>query len=32
MEKAMRIMNRIAQLPERIRSYFQHPHATYAAR
>lgn len=31
LSKAMRIMNRIAELPDRIRSYFQHPHATYAA-
>ena len=31
LQKATRIMNRIAQWPERIRSYFQHPHAAYAA-
>lgn len=31
LSKAKRIMNRIAELPDRIRSYFQHPHATYAA-
>ena len=32
LQKAMRIMNRIALQPERIRSYFQHPHAAYAGR
>jgi transposase len=31
LQKALRIMKRIAQWPERIRSYFQHPHAAYAA-
>jgi len=31
MQKAMRIMKRIAQIPGRVQSYFQHPLAAYAA-
>lgn len=31
LNKAMRIMDRIASLPELIRAYFRHPHAAYAA-
>jgi hypothetical protein len=31
MHKAMRIMKRIAQIPERVQSYLQHPVAAYAA-
>lgn len=32
LKKAKTIMERIASLPERIRSYFQHPAAAYAAK
>jgi hypothetical protein len=31
LKKARAIMDRIASLPERIRSYFNHPAAAYAA-
>ena len=31
LDKAKRIMNRIASLPELVRTYFRHPHAVYAA-
>ena len=31
MQKAMRIMKRLAQMPGRVQSYFRHPLAAYAA-
>ena len=31
MQRAMRIMKRLAQMPGRVQSYFRHPLAAYAA-